>query len=221
MNKQVEQIRAEIERRLRLLEHGDADIEVMKRVEGVIKGYKAVLSFIDSIPEEPVSEDLDKAIEDAMPGVPAWHIDEVGDDSYENAYNSDQMAEMFKNGVNWQKQKAANKSIAVLTAKIDELNKKGFVTMPRNGEPMMFSEFAAFSREEFDAVIENAKTEERRRMMRDAINGYIERDMGGQLIVGKTNLGAADEFMLLNSQTFRDVKCGERYNVKLIIIKED
>lgn len=103
MNKQVEQIRAEIERRLRLLEHGDADIEVMKRVEGVIKGYKAVLSFIDSIPEEPVSEDLDKAIEDAMPGVPAWHIDEVGDDTYENAYNSIQMADMFKAGADWQK----------------------------------------------------------------------------------------------------------------------
>lgn len=40
---------AEIEKRLSLLENGISDSEVMKRVEGVIKGYKSILSFLDTL----------------------------------------------------------------------------------------------------------------------------------------------------------------------------
>lgn len=40
---------AEIERRLSLLENGTGDSEVMKRVEGIIKGYKSILSFLDTL----------------------------------------------------------------------------------------------------------------------------------------------------------------------------
>jgi hypothetical protein len=39
----------EIEKRLSLLEGGTGDPEVMKRVEGVIKGYKSILSFLDTL----------------------------------------------------------------------------------------------------------------------------------------------------------------------------
>ena len=57
---------AEIEKRLSLLEGGTGDPEVMKRVEGVIKGYKSILSFLDTlevkeVEEETISEDLEYA----------------------------------------------------------------------------------------------------------------------------------------------------------------
>ena len=40
---------ADIEKRLSLFENGTGDSEVMKRVEGVIKGYKSILSFLDTL----------------------------------------------------------------------------------------------------------------------------------------------------------------------------
>lgn len=52
----------EIERRLKLLENGEANIEVMKRVEGVIEGYLEIISTINSMQEEPVSKDLEEEI---------------------------------------------------------------------------------------------------------------------------------------------------------------
>jgi hypothetical protein len=49
---------AEIEKRLSLLEGGMGDPEVMKRVEGVIKGYKSILSFLATLETKEV--DLEK-----------------------------------------------------------------------------------------------------------------------------------------------------------------
>ena len=40
---------AEIEKRLSLLEGGTGHPKVMERVEGVIKGYKSILSFLDTL----------------------------------------------------------------------------------------------------------------------------------------------------------------------------
>lgn len=71
--------------------------------QGWLNALKWMEDIIDSIQDEPINDDLDKAIEDAMPGVPAWHINEVGDDTYENVYNSIQMSDMFKAGADWQK----------------------------------------------------------------------------------------------------------------------
>ena len=51
---------AEIEKRLSLLEGGTAHPEVMKRVEGVIKGYKSILSFLDTLETKEV--DLEEEI---------------------------------------------------------------------------------------------------------------------------------------------------------------
>lgn len=48
----------EIEKRLSLLENGTGDSEVMKRVEGVIKGYKSILSFLDTLEVKEI--DLEK-----------------------------------------------------------------------------------------------------------------------------------------------------------------
>ena len=48
----VEELKTELNKRIELLENGDAHPEVMKRVEGVIQGYKATLSIIDSLQQE-------------------------------------------------------------------------------------------------------------------------------------------------------------------------
>lgn len=55
-----EKIREEIERRINLLKNGDADPEVLKRVEGVLLAYNSVLQFINSLPEEPSTKVLEE-----------------------------------------------------------------------------------------------------------------------------------------------------------------
>lgn len=63
MSDKVTLIKREIERRTNLLKNGEADLEVMKRVEGVLLAYNSILEFINSLPEEPASEDLSEEIE--------------------------------------------------------------------------------------------------------------------------------------------------------------
>ena len=53
---------AEIEKRLSLLEGGTGHPEVMKRVEGVIKGYKSILSFLDTLEAKEDLETFDKRV---------------------------------------------------------------------------------------------------------------------------------------------------------------
>lgn len=89
--------------------------------------------------------------------------------------------------------------------------------------------FAEWQKEKDIYAIVNAKSEgynggkvlEKQLMLNEAIDAYLERDNGGQLILGRTNSPAGDEFMLLDSLSFQDVKCGERHKVKLLILKED
>jgi len=59
---------AEIEKRLSLLENGTGNSEVMKRVEGVIKGYKSILSFLNTLEEKELN---------------TWHLQEK-----ENIYDA-------------------------------------------------------------------------------------------------------------------------------------
>lgn len=54
---------AEIEKRLSLLEGGTGHPEVVKQVDGVIKGYKSVLSFLDTLEVKEVDlETFDKRV---------------------------------------------------------------------------------------------------------------------------------------------------------------
>ena len=55
---------AEIKKRLSLLEGDTGHPEVMKRVEGVIKGYKSILSFLDTFETKEV--DLEEEINDFL-----------------------------------------------------------------------------------------------------------------------------------------------------------
>lgn len=57
-----EKIKAELNRRINLLEHGTGDPEVMKRVEGVIKGYKYVLEYLDTLEDDENSINTNKTM---------------------------------------------------------------------------------------------------------------------------------------------------------------
>lgn len=48
----ADKLKTELNKRIELLENGDAHSEVMKRVEGIIKSYKATLAIIDSLQQE-------------------------------------------------------------------------------------------------------------------------------------------------------------------------
>lgn len=58
------------------------------------------------------------------------------------------------------------------------------------------------------------------KMMEGAMEGFIERDICGQLILGGIGEGVG-EFMLLDSLAFPEIHVGEYYPVKIIIVKED
>lgn len=47
----ISKVRAEIERRKKLLKNGDAHPEVLKRVEGTLNAYDSILSFLDTLEE--------------------------------------------------------------------------------------------------------------------------------------------------------------------------
>lgn len=51
-NIDADKLKAEIKHRINLISNGDAHPEVMKRAEGILKGYNSILSFIDSLQQE-------------------------------------------------------------------------------------------------------------------------------------------------------------------------
>lgn len=55
-------VAAELEKRLSLLEGGTGHPEVVKQVEGVIKGYKSILSFLDTLEVKEDLETFDKRV---------------------------------------------------------------------------------------------------------------------------------------------------------------
>ena len=58
-------------------------------------------------------ETIDKAIEEAMPD-PNWYIQDGNDDVGEDAYNSIQMANMFKSGAEYMKRQCIERFSDVL-----------------------------------------------------------------------------------------------------------
>lgn len=98
MNKQVEQIRAEIERlKNKNTEAFDCGCNGTK-CAGYDMALDDLLSFIDTMPEEPVSEDLEKAAIEAFKQI------------VDNGKNS--FLEIFKAGANWRKEQMMKDSIS-------------------------------------------------------------------------------------------------------------
>lgn len=46
--------------------------------------------------------------------------------------------------------------------------------------------------------------------MEEIIKGWVERDMGGQLLLTIPHRGAADEYMLLESELFPNIHAGAK-----------
>lgn len=53
--------------------------------------------------------------------------------------------------------------------------------------------------------------------MEHRLNGVIERDICGQITLTIPHKGEADEWMLLDSREFPEVRCGQSINVEIII----
>ena len=88
----AEKLKAEIERRKELLENGTGHPEVMKRVEGVLKGYNSILDFI-ALQQEQLSlpDNLDEAAEEQTQSFGYQKED----------YEYKELIETFKAGAEW------------------------------------------------------------------------------------------------------------------------
>ena len=88
----IEKIKAEIERRIGILQYQPEKLPILK-------SFKELLSFINSLPQEPVSEDLEEATEKYA-------------SRYANSkYGYDKIGDAFKAGANWQKEKIIEKAV--------------------------------------------------------------------------------------------------------------
>ena len=105
MNK-VEKIKAEIKRRKSLADKESENMYFFARSDA----YRELLYFIDSLEEEKISDDLEEAAESCMPEC-MWGIDVNGDDITENAYDFNQMIQMFKDGVDWKKKQMMKNAV--------------------------------------------------------------------------------------------------------------
>lgn len=97
-----ELIRQEIERELSAhdkVDHLDA-FEVGKAWNrGHRKALERLLSFLDTLPDEPVSDDLEEAADDHIRKV----VDAAGHPGWD--WETQDIADAFKAGAEWQKQK--------------------------------------------------------------------------------------------------------------------
>ena len=92
MTDKVQKIREEVERLKSNLVHGACASQIAMETRCKEEAYDEVISLLDSLQEEPVSEDLEKA---------AWsytnNIDNIGGSVGEQTRNA------FKAGTRWQK----------------------------------------------------------------------------------------------------------------------
>lgn len=102
MKQKIELIKAEIERQMSCLYGKTTDF---------CNGQKSVLtelrSFINSLPEEHVSKELEEAAEECLRYTPLfdikYEIDEGNDPTEIDCYTMDSALDMFKAGAQWQR----------------------------------------------------------------------------------------------------------------------
>lgn len=97
-----ELIKQEIERRIESMNScpfKTAELGSEKFDEGELYAYKQILQFIDSLPEEPASEDLEEAAKHYLYGTILY------DDVYVGNPTEEDCIRCFKAGAEWQKHK--------------------------------------------------------------------------------------------------------------------
>lgn len=106
----ADKLKAEIEHRINLISHRDTHSEVMKRVEGVLKGYNSILDFINSLQQEQLSSNLDEVAEEYAnkehpdePSVGQWGTGDY-EPPIDREYPREIAKDAFKKGAEWQKE---------------------------------------------------------------------------------------------------------------------
>ena len=99
MNKQVEQIKSEIERRIENIKRYVLNPGSDKRFAVVPEQLSRILSFIGSLESEPGNDDLDKTSKDILKDFGAIGTTDKG----LRFYSEDSMLGICKAGANWQK----------------------------------------------------------------------------------------------------------------------
>ena len=143
-----------------------------------------VLKFIDSLPEEPVSEDLEEAAEDELDNQnPNWAVDASGSDGEytENAYNEFQMINMFKAGAKWQKNNEQEPKSYDLVKFADWQSIECRNQREKSGikDPVMLDEIENAA---YGGIMNGAKWQEEQ-IIKNAIDATVKVDAGGYLII--------------------------------------
>lgn len=112
----IKKIRAEIERLKNELNYEPFTDEIL----GKRNALNSILSFINSLPEEPVSEELEKAAEEYA------YINWESDDYHKGAAEGlpfdaiGHTEKCFKAGAQWDRERAGNKAIAWLNGFLED-----------------------------------------------------------------------------------------------------
>ena len=99
MTEIVQKIREKVEMLKSQLLRGACSSQIAMETRCKEEAYNEVLAILDSMQEEPVSEELEEAAEERVDAEDYSYIDRDGNP----LYDSDYLEYMFKEGANWQK----------------------------------------------------------------------------------------------------------------------
>lgn len=81
--------------------------------------------------------------------------------------------------------------------------------------------YVCFAGYEIEAAFADGMLAERERLMKEAHEGMIERDCGGQVMLDVPDVWEHGEYTLLNPRKYPDMKPGERRRVKVLIVENE
>lgn len=200
-----ELIKQEIEKQIDSVEDDTRYTESYR--QGLIAAYQTVKAFIDSLPEEPASEDLEEEAKKFYTEIECYPP------SLQQYSNHVEKA--FKAGAEWQKQKDYKMYAHVPLKDIHDAwqelknNKQDIENYPA----ICFQKGADWRenqmKESLQTEYEKGRFDMREEMMKALIGGEITKDIHNQLNVKSEPL----------NDTFGDIKFGDK--VKIVIIKQE
>lgn len=116
MNTQVEQIKAEIERRIKSVKicpFKTAELGSEKETEGLLKAYNDILSVINNLPDDCKTEELEQEI------ARVW--DDLGDD-FVYQLHWEEFRESAIHFANWQRERMMKEAKEVAVHRLDGLS---------------------------------------------------------------------------------------------------
>ena len=225
MPDKVQLIKQEIEKRINLLQNGDADPEVMKRVEGVLLAYNSILEFINSIPEESgcevnfttKNEDLEEEIQRFVKsyskmvigvGETARHFAKWGRNHFEDR------SEMVSKDLEEAAINAWNKYSGLELMHIEEVV-AFFKEAAEWQKQKDFEELLKSDMNQFKKCYEKGRFDMREEMMKDAVDGEVVYQ------IGSAEIASTDiRYKVVSDRVYiPNIKLGDK--VKIIILKTE